>query len=77
MAKSSLKPEFQELENAIVETFLAGHREARPDLPYPESRSDIQSGIRALLVMFDIKRRPLALRFSDLYPETPTPQENQ
>lgn len=69
MAKSSMKPEFSALESAILETFLAGHREARPDLPYPQSHSDMQSGIRALLVMFDIKRRPIALDWKDLYPK--------
>lgn len=69
MAKSSMKPEFEALEQAILETFIAGHREARPDLPYPESTSDMQSGIRALLVMFDIKRRPIALEWKELYPK--------
>lgn len=68
MAKSSMKPEFDQLERALLETFLAGHHEARPDLPYPESHSDMQSGIRALLVMFEIKRRPLALEWKELYP---------
>lgn len=69
MAKSSLKPEFNQLERDILDTFLAGHKEARPDLSYPQSTSDMQSGIRALLVMFDIKRRPIALSFNDLYPK--------
>jgi hypothetical protein len=69
MAKAALKPEFAMLEQQIMETFLAGHREDRPDLAYPESASDMQSGIRALLVMFDIKRRPIALSYKDLYPE--------
>lgn len=69
MAKSSMKPEFNILEKQILETFLAGHKEARPDLSYPESHSDMQSGIRALIVMFDIKRRPIALSFKELYSE--------
>lgn len=64
-----MKEEFEQLEQAILETFLAGHREARPDLSYPQSTSDMQSGIRALLVMFDIKRRPIALAWKELYPE--------
>ena len=69
MAKSSMKPEFDLLESQIIETILAGHHEARPDLSYPESHSDMQSGVRALIVMFDIKRRPIALDWKDLYPK--------
>jgi len=70
MAKASLKPEYEWLEQAILETFLAGHHEARPDLAYPESHSDMQSGIRALIVMFEIKRRPIALEWKDLFPKS-------
>ena len=69
MAKSSMKPEYDALEHAIMETFLAGHKEARPDLSYPQSHSDMQSGIRALIVMFDIKRRPIALDWKELFPK--------
>lgn len=64
-----MKPEFDLLESQIIETILAGHHEARPDLSYPESHSDMQSGVRALIVMFDIKRRPIALDWKDLYPK--------
>lgn len=69
MAKSRLNPEFAQLEMDILETFLAGHKEDRPDLDYPQSHSDMQSGIRALLVMFNIKRRPIALEYKDLFPK--------
>jgi hypothetical protein len=65
-----MKPEFDQLEKDLIETFLAGHHEVRPDLSYPESHSDLQSGIRALLRMFDIKRRPLALSRKDLFPSS-------
>ncbi len=61
MPKPRLKDEFVQLESAIVETFLAGHHEWRPDLHYPESHSDMQGGARALMRMFEIKRRPIAL----------------
>ncbi|MGH8678629.1 MAG: hypothetical protein ACREUQ_09805 [Burkholderiales bacterium] len=71
MAKPSLKPEFAQLEHDILETFLAGHREYRPDLAYPESHSDMHAGIRALLVMFEIKRRPLALDYQKLLADAP------
>lgn len=66
MSKSRLKPEFQSLETEIIETLLAGHKECRPDLSYPESHSDMQAAVRGLLVMFEIKRRPLALLWEDL-----------
>jgi hypothetical protein len=70
MAKSTLKPEFEKLEQDILATFMAGHLMDRPDLSYPQSTSDMQSGIRALLVMFEIKRRPIALPYAELYPKT-------
>ena len=61
MAKPMLKPEYAKLESEIIQTFLAGHHEWRPDLDYPESHSDMAGGVRALLRMFEIKRRPVAL----------------
>lgn len=61
MPKPQLTPEYAQLETEIIRTFLAGHSEWRPDLTYPESHSDLQGGVRALLRMFDIQRRPLAL----------------
>lgn len=75
MAKSRLKPEFDLLEQEILDTFLAGHHEARPDLAYPQSHSDMQSGIRALLVMFDITRRPLARDWKELFPDPAKAEE--
>jgi hypothetical protein len=66
VAKPNLKPEIARLESDMIETFLAGHHEWRPDLPYPESHSDMQGGMRAVLRMFDVKRRPLALSPGDL-----------
>lgn len=69
MAKASLRPPFDQLASDIIETFLAGHHLYRPDLPYPESHSDMQGGVEALLLMFDIKRRPIALEFKDLLPK--------
>lgn len=61
-----MSPEFEKLEREIIETFLAGHHEWRPDLAYPESHSDMQGGVRALLRMYEIKRRPIALERKDL-----------
>jgi hypothetical protein len=59
MAKRSLKPELAVLEAAIIETMIAGHKQWRPDLDYPQSYSDMQGAVRGLLQMFDVKRRAL------------------
>lgn len=59
MAKRTLKEPDRTLENQIIETLIAGHKEWRPDLSYPESHSDMQGAVRGLLRMFDVKRRPL------------------
>lgn len=61
MAKSSLRHDLARLESDIIETLIAGHHEWRPDLPYPESHSDMQGAVRALLKMFKVERRPVAV----------------
>lgn len=66
MPKPSLDAKYHDLETALIETFLAGHHEWRPDLKYPESASDMSGGMRALMRMFDIKRRPIALERADI-----------
>lgn len=57
MPKQRLKD--HQLENDIIETLIAGHKEWRPDLEYPESYSDMQGAVRGLLQMYEVKRRPL------------------
>lgn len=69
MPKPSLKEPFASLESQIIETFLAGHHEWRPDLNYPESYSDMRGGARALMRMFEIKRRPVAITVKEMLPE--------
>lgn len=61
MAKRSLAPQQAQLEADIIETLIAGHKEWRPDLSYPQSHSDMQGAVRGLLRMFDVKRRPIAV----------------
>jgi hypothetical protein len=61
MPKPILKPDAEKLCHDIIETFLAGHKQWRPDLSYPESHSDMMAGAHALIQMFDIKRRPIAI----------------
>lgn len=60
MPKPFLHPDDARLESDIIETMLAGLKEWRPDLSYPESHSDMQGCVRALFRMFEIKRRPLS-----------------
>jgi hypothetical protein len=59
MPKPFLHPDDERLEVDAVETMLAGLKEWRPDLNYPESHSDMQACFRAVLRMFELKRRPL------------------
>lgn len=66
MPKPDLRLEYRELEQDIISTLEAGLKEWRSDLSYPQSYSDMQGCVRALLRMFDVKRRPLALETSDL-----------
>lgn len=47
------------IEREVIETLLAGLKEWRPDLAYPESHSDMSACVRGLLKMFDVKRKPL------------------
>jgi len=61
MPKPTLLEPDRSLANDIFETFMAGHHEWRPDLSYPQSASDVQGGVLALLKMFKITRRPIAI----------------
>lgn len=70
MPKPSLNEKYQTLESELIETFLAGHHEWRPDLPYPESASDMSGGMRALMRMFEIKRRPVAITVKEMLKES-------
>ena len=62
MPKPFLMPEAEQLERDIVETMTAGLHQWRPDLNYPESYSDWQGCIRALLTMYEVKRRPYLIK---------------
>lgn len=61
MAKRSLRADLAKLESDIIETLIAGHKEYRSDLRYPESHSDMQAAVRGLLRMFKVERRPIAI----------------
>lgn len=62
MAKPGLSVELAQLEADIIETLIAGHKSYRPDLPFPESYSDMQGAVRGLLQMFEVKCRPLPFK---------------
>lgn len=74
MAKRTLAPQQAQLEADIIATLIAGHKEWRPDLSYPESHSDMQGAVRGLLRMFDVKRRPIAVEL-DYAPSGGTERE--
>lgn len=59
MPKPLLDDEHSRLVSDIIATLIAGHKRWRPDLPYPESHSDMDGAARGLLEMFEVKRRPL------------------
>lgn len=61
MPKMPLRENDAQLESEIIQTLLAGLKDYRPDLHYPESHSDMQACVRGLLCMYEIKRRPLAV----------------
>lgn len=66
MPKPGLRSEFASLESAMIKTFLAGHHQWRPDLAYPQSHSDLQGGMRALLKRFTITPREIPLDWREL-----------
>ena len=59
MPKAPLASSLAKLEMDIVETLLAGHKQWRPDLAYPQSHSDMQGAVRGLLQMYHVVRLPL------------------
>lgn len=66
MPKPSLCAEQEALEVALIQTMLAGLKEWRPDLGYPESIPDMQACARAVMRMFEIKRAalPVPLKYA-------------
>lgn len=61
MSHAKLAEPDNTLEYQMLETMMAGLNGVGVSSPnYPKSASDMQSCIRALIKMFDIKRRPLA-----------------
>lgn len=59
MPKPQLVPEQAQLEADLINTMIAGLKEWRYDLDYPESYSDMQACVRGIMQMFEIKRSPL------------------
>jgi hypothetical protein len=67
--KPSLTPDLAHLETEVIETLVAGLKQWRSDLRYPASWSDWQACVRGLLVMFDVKRKPLPKPLSSPCPD--------
>lgn len=59
MPKPQLNNEDAALEQDIIEVLLAGLKEWRPDLQYPQSHSDMSGCVRNMMRLFDIKRRSI------------------
>jgi hypothetical protein len=59
MPKPFLFGSLAQLESDIIVTMLEGLKGWRPDLDYPQSYSDMQACVRALLIMYKVERRPL------------------
>jgi hypothetical protein len=59
MPKPFLHSDDARLERELIETMLAGLKQWRSDLNYPESHSDMQALVRGILCTHEIKRRPL------------------
>ena len=76
MPKPNLKPKFAKLVGEITDTLIESHKRWRPDLPYPQSHSDMDGAVRGLLQMFEVKRRaiPLEMRELLLYEKTVSEQ---
>jgi len=66
MPKPDLREPYASLESDLFATMQAGLHEWRKDLGYPESFSDFQACFRALFRMYEVKRRPLAVRIEDI-----------
>jgi hypothetical protein len=66
MPKPFLREPFATLAGELIETLIAGHKEWRPDLAYPESHSDMQAAVRAVIRKYDVKLRPVPLDSSEI-----------
>jgi len=71
MSKPDIREPYRSLEEDLFATMKVGLKEWRPDLNFPESYSDFQGCIRALFRMFEIKRRPLAIRMEEILEPEP------
>jgi len=66
MPKPDVREPYKSLESDLFETMRAGLHEWRPDLDYPESFSDLQACLRAVFRMYEVRRRPVAIRIEDI-----------
>ena len=71
MPKPSLREPFATLESDLIITMIGGLKEWRSDLDYPESHSDMDGCIRAVLRKYEVKLRPVVLDRAEI--EEPEP----
>lgn len=69
MPKPPLQEPYRSLEHQIIDTLRAGLQEWRLDLQYPESYSDMQGAVRALMRRFEVTMRPVDLKELPIYEE--------
>lgn len=61
MPKPTLREPYAVLERDLIDTMIAGLKEWRPDLDYPESHSDMAGCVRAVLRKYEVRLRPVPL----------------
>lgn len=64
MSRSTLRAPFDAIEVEMARTFFEGCHQS-----YPQSHSDMQGGLRALLKRFDVQPRAIPLDWAELFPE--------
>lgn len=61
MPKPFLAEPYHTLEHDLVRTMFEGLHYWRPDLDFPESTSDMQGCVRAVLELYKVERRAVKL----------------
>jgi hypothetical protein len=72
MPKPSLREPYASIASDLMATMVAGLKEWRHDLDYPQSHSDLRGCIDAVLRKYEVKLRPVPLDRSEIWepPET-------
>lgn len=57
MPKADLPKKLEQLESNLVDAMWEGHKSWRPDLPGPQSSSDMEACVREVMAQFHIVKR--------------------